>query len=122
MQYQYDSTSGEFSKPSLFVETEPKCFPDGSTVDTEGCLWNAQWGASKVVRYRPNGSVDLELPVPTSQPTCVAFGGAERNLLFVTSAWLEMSSAQRQKDEFAGSLFIYETPYRGIVDASFPGH
>ncbi len=71
------------SNRSSFAETAASCSPDGSTVDAEGFLWNAQWGG---VRYSPAGEVDLILSVPVSQPTCVAFGGSNLNMLFVTSA------------------------------------
>lgn len=75
--------------------------PDGSLVDADGCLWNAEWGAGRIVRYRPDGSVERALAVPVSQPTCPAFGGAALNELFVSSALVDLLGPER----YAGGVF-----------------
>ena len=33
--------------------------PDGMTVDSEGFVWSAFWGGWKVVRYNPDGGVEI---------------------------------------------------------------
>jgi len=118
-QYHFDTNTGTLSAPKCFSKTEPNCYPDGSIVDADGYLWNAQWGASQIVRYAPTGIQDLVLEVPTSQPTCVAFGGTELNLLFVTSAYQDMNAEQRSSEPNAGNLFVYETHYKGLVESPF---
>lgn len=60
--------------------------PDGSVVDAAGNLWNAQWGASRVAVYAPNGDFLRAIAVPASQSTCPAFGGPDLQTLLVTSA------------------------------------
>ena len=60
--------------------------PDGSCVDADGCLWNAEWGGSRVVRYTPEGKIDRVLAVPAKNPTCCAFGGTRLDTLYITSA------------------------------------
>lgn len=102
-----------------FIETHVDCYPDGSTVDSEGGLWNAQWGASQVVRYTPDGQHSLTLPIPTKQPTCVAFAGPDLDLLVVTSAHQSMTPEQRENDPNAGNVFIYQTPFTGIAESRF---
>jgi sugar lactone lactonase YvrE len=58
--------------------------PDGSALDHEGCLWNARWDGSCVVRISPRGEIVEQVPVAVRRPTSCAFGaGAD---LFVTSA------------------------------------
>ena len=52
--------------------------PDGLTVDDEGALWVALHGAGEVRRYAPDGSTLSVWPLPVTQPTSVAIGGAER--------------------------------------------
>lgn len=113
--HSYNIQSAEFGGPELLVKTEKECFPDGSIVDAEGFLWNAQWGASQVVRYSPAGEVDFVLEIPTSQPTCVAFGGKNLDLLFVTSAHQDM----HMKEPQAGDVFIYQTSYQGLKESPF---
>ena len=71
--YDFDVQSGDISKRVTFAETTAGISPDGSTVDAEGYLWNAQWGGSQVIRYAPDGKIDYCLKLPVSQPTCVAF-------------------------------------------------
>jgi len=50
-QYNYDIASGFFDNRTAFVTTNKACYPDGSTIDAQGYLWNAQWGSNRVVRY-----------------------------------------------------------------------
>lgn len=117
--YDFDARTGEIRNRVTFAVTDPGCWPDGSTVDSEGYLWNAQWGGNKVVRYSPAGDIDLVLPVPVSQPTCVAFGGPELNLLFVTSARQGLGPAELDRQQRAGNLFIYKTRVAGLNDSEF---
>ncbi|MFT5571460.1 MAG: L-arabinonolactonase [Cryomorphaceae bacterium] len=113
--HSYNIQTAQFGEPELLVKTQRECYPDGSIVDAQGYLWNAQWGASQVVRYSPSGEQDLVLKVPTSQPTCVAFGGEDLDLLIVTSAYQDMP---KREDE-AGDLFIYQTDFKGLIESPF---
>ena len=117
--YDFDTRTGAVSNRRLFAATDAGCFPDGSTVDAEGCVWNAQWGGSQVVRYTADGEVDLILPVPVSQPTCVALGGPDLDLLFVTSARDGLSAADLASQADAGSVLLYHTETRGLPDPEF---
>ena len=117
--YEFDTASGVISNQRLLVRTEKGCFPDGATVDAEGYIWSAQWAASRVVRYSPAGEVDFILPLPVSQPTCVAFGGPGLNRLFITSAHQGLDNRARAAQPEAGNLFIFETDIQGVADPGF---
>jgi len=117
--FEFDSRSGNPTNPTPFVRTTPPYEPDGSTVDVEGFLWNAQWGGGKVARYSPEGRPADELTLPVSQPTCVAFGGGDMNLLFVTTAKVGLTAEQLKQQPQAGNLFIYRTPYTGLPESRF---
>jgi sugar lactone lactonase YvrE len=93
--------------------------PDGSTIDAEGCLWNAQWGGGRVVRYAANGSVDCELELPVSQPTCICFGGEQLDRLFVTTATAGLAADKLAGQPDAGHVLIYHTPFRGLPESRF---
>jgi len=118
-QYAFDAGDGTISDKQILAKTGKDCFPDGSIVDADGMLWNAQWGGHKIVRYAPDGSVDLELAVPVSQPSCVAFGGTDLDLLIVTSAYLELTPEARRAEPNAGNLFIYKTNVQGLTEQPF---
>jgi sugar lactone lactonase YvrE len=117
--YDLDRISGVLSNRRRFAETPPGAFPDGANVDREGFVWNAHWGAGRVVRYAPDGGIDLMVEVPASQPSCIAFGGPEMNLLFVTSARDGLKDDILLNQPSAGNLFIYKTDITGLPDASF---
>ena len=71
----------------VFVDnTNLKGFPDGSTVDINGYLWNAEWNGGQVVYYDLNGGIINRIKTPMHRPTCCAFGGPNMNILFITSA------------------------------------
>lgn len=95
--------------------------PDGSTVDAEGGLWNAQWGGSRVVRYGPDGVETERVSVPTSQPSCVALGGPHLATLYVTSARVEMEPAVLAAEAGAGGIFIASSRRRGLPEPLFLG-
>jgi sugar lactone lactonase YvrE len=112
----------DLSKVRRFAHTagEPGS-PDGSAVDAMGYLWNAQWGGWKVVRYAPDGRVDMEIRMPVQQPSSCAFGGADMTTLFVTSAWDELTPEARASQPVAGGLFAMETGVKGLALPLFEG-
>lgn len=88
--------------------------PDGAVCDAEGHLWNAQWGAWRVARYRPDGTLDRVIELPVSQPTCAAFGGNELKTLYVTSASEGLSEEELAQQKLAGKVFVIETETPGL--------
>src|SRR4029079_11903212 len=75
-QWDYDAESASVANIREFVHFgEGNGLPDGSVVDSEGCLWNAVWGAGVVRRFDARGTLMAEIPVPSKNLTCLAFGG-----------------------------------------------
>ncbi|HWA91452.1 MAG TPA: SMP-30/gluconolactonase/LRE family protein [Rhizomicrobium sp.] len=117
--YALDPESGELSSRRIFAITPEDAFPDGAQVDCDGCVWSAHWGAGQVVRYTPDGRVDTVIDLPVTQPTCVAFGGDDMDLLFVTSARENLSGRVLERQPQAGNLFVYRVAARGMSDARY---
>jgi L-arabinonolactonase len=111
--FDLDPVGGALSNRRVFARTPPREFPDGSIVDSDGHLWNAQWGASRVMRYAPDGHVSGSIELPVTQPTCIAFGHAGLDHLFVTTARDELSADALSVQPSAGHLFIYRTNIKG---------
>jgi L-arabinonolactonase len=93
--------------------------PDGSTIDRDGGLWNAQWGGARVVRYDADGRETVRINVPTTQPSCVAFGGPQLGTLYITSARIGLDHTALQNDLRAGGVFIATPAARGIAEPVF---
>ena len=104
---------------TVFAQTPAHIFPDGATVDADGCLWVAHWGGARVVRYTPGGRIDRIVPVPATQPSCVCFGGARRDLLFVTSARVGLSPDVLAREPHAGNVFIYRVGVSGVDEPEY---
>lgn len=60
--------------------------PDGAVIDAEGHLLSAQWGAARVARYSPGGTLSETYLFPASETSCPAMGGPDLSTLFCTSA------------------------------------
>lgn len=60
--------------------------PDGAVIDAAGNFWNAQWGASRVSCYSPDGTLLEMVAFPGLQTSCPAFGGPDLKTLFCTTA------------------------------------
>ena len=68
----FNTKTGGLGDQEVFVSLkDTDCYPDGSAMDANGCLWNAQWGGSRVVQYAPDGSEKEIIGLPTAQPTVV---------------------------------------------------
>ncbi|WP_037261967.1 SMP-30/gluconolactonase/LRE family protein [Roseivivax halodurans] len=88
--------------PVTFVDLAPEGLkPDGAVVDTQGNLWNAQYGAGRVACYNPEGKFMTAAGLAAGQITCPAFGGTGFTTLFATSA----ADGAAPNDPFAGQTF-----------------
>jgi L-arabinonolactonase len=114
--YAFDAVRGPVGEAEVFATTTGDRFPDGSCIDAEDQLWNAQWGSGEVVRYRPDGSIERRVTLPVSQPSCVAFGGPDLNLLMITTARADLSPEQLADQPLAGALFVYQTEITGLPE------
>lgn len=115
----YGDRCGE---PRIFArEDNPRGEPDGSAIDAEGFLWNAQWGLGRVLRYAPDGGVDRVIDVPAAQPTRPAFGGARLDTLYITSARDGLSADALAAQPLAGALFAAESGVPGLPEPRFRG-
>ena len=84
--YDYDLARGVPSNRRLFASfAGDSGVADGSTVDEEGCVWNAQLISGDLVRYAPDGSVERRIGMPVRNITSVMFGGDTLDELYVTS-------------------------------------
>lgn len=119
--YDFDGETGMPSNPRPFVGTPAPAAPDGSTVDAEGYVWNAEYDGGRVVRYAPDGAVDRVLDMPVRRPTCCAFGGPDLSTLFVTTAAQRLTEAERAAQPLAGRLLAIEVGVRGLAEPSYAG-
>jgi sugar lactone lactonase YvrE len=106
-------------EPEVFIDlTLEDISPDGAVTDAEGCLWNAQWGASRVACYAPDGSLKKVISLPAAHVSCPAFGGADFSTLFVTSA-LENIPSPRPADglTYAVRLDVSGRPEPAVLTA-----
>ncbi|MFC5497322.1 SMP-30/gluconolactonase/LRE family protein [Caenimonas terrae] len=111
---------GSLGRPQEFVRLAgDEGFADGSCVDADGGLWNAQWDGGCVVRYDASGAVSARLTLPVSRPTCPAFGGAELDTLYVTSARGGLDKDALRREPEAGGLFALQPGWRGLPEARF---
>jgi sugar lactone lactonase YvrE len=125
--FDYDVDLGTLGRPRVlleFADDEPGT-PDGLTVDREGHLWIALWGAGLVRRYSPAGVLEDAVMVRASQTSSCTFAGPGLDILVVSTAAEGMSARQQAVQPDAGRLFIARVPdvvgrpsfpYRGPLD------
>jgi sugar lactone lactonase YvrE len=84
--FDFDVASGALSERRPLARVDEGLFPDGLTVDAEGGVWVAVWGGSAVYHYGPDGRLEGVVEVPVAQVTSCAFGGADLDVLYITTA------------------------------------
>lgn len=120
--YAFDlDAAGNAANRRIFREFgEAEGFPDGMTVDGDGCLWIAFWDGWCVRRFSPDGKVLEQIDLPVARPTSCAFGGPALDMLYVTSARIGLGQAKAEQP-YAGGLFRIEAGVTGIAELMFAG-
>lgn len=120
--YDYDPMLGRVSNRRLHCSfaNEPG-LPDGSCVDAQGGVWNAEWEGRRIVRVAPNGTIDRIIDVPVWKPTCCAFGGVNLETLFITTSRLLSDKESLANESDSGGLFAVKPGVRGVLDMPFYG-
>lgn len=117
--FDFDGDTGTFHDRRPVVEVpKGQGSPDGMTIDTEGGLWVAFYGASCVRRYRPDGELDLQIDLPVSNVTACTFGGANLDELYITTS---REGLDRDAEPQAGAIFRATPGARGLPAATFAG-
>jgi sugar lactone lactonase YvrE len=120
--FDYDIASGSLGTRRRLVSIAPEeGVPDGMTVDADGRLWVACFGAGAVRCYSPAGELLHVVAFPVSQVTSCAFGGRDLSDLYVTSAGYQFTREQRAKEPLAGATFVCRPGAVGRPVASFAG-
>ncbi|WP_423140779.1 SMP-30/gluconolactonase/LRE family protein [Parablastomonas sp. CN1-191] len=123
--YHADSTVGvlnayEYGAPPMprraITAVAAPAVPDGATVDAKGRIWVALWGGAAVGIHSAEGAMLETIDVPVSQPTCVALGGPDMDILAVTSAHDGLTRADREREPGAGNVFFYATTANGLPE------
>jgi sugar lactone lactonase YvrE len=106
--YDYDLASGLPSGRRRLVDCDAAWGrPDGLAVDAEGGVWVAFWDGSAVRRFDAGGALSAVIELPVPRPTRPAFGGAELDRIYVTTA--------------SGPIFVFDPGVRGLPATPFAG-
>lgn len=114
-QYDYDVATGAIANERPFLEAFDRGLPDGSTVDSDGYLWNCRFFGGCIVRVAPNGRIDGVVEMPVQNITTCTFGGPDLKTLYVTTAKIESPPG----DRLAGGLYAIQTDVAGQSENQF---
>ncbi|MBA3526485.1 MAG: SMP-30/gluconolactonase/LRE family protein [Pseudomonadota bacterium] len=114
-----DGDVGERREFARFDEGDG--YPDGMTVDSQGCLWVAFWDGWCLRRLSPGGQCLQKIDLPVQRPTSCAFGGPGLDRLYITSASIGLDEAALALQPCAGGLLLLEPGVTGIAAVPFAG-
>jgi len=121
--YAFDlDAEGQASNRRTFLQFGPgDGYPDGMTVDAEGCLWIAFWDGWCVRRFSPDAQWIETVRMPVQRPTSCAFGGLDLDRLYITSASIDLDDDALKMQPNAGGLFMLIPGVRGLADVPYDG-
>ena len=112
--YAFDVEAGQVLANKRALIRIENGYPDGTTVDAEGCLWIALFAGGRVERYSKRGELLQSVQFPCSNVTKIAFGGADLCTAYATTAWKGMSEQKRTEQPLAGGLFSFQVDTPGL--------
>jgi len=120
--YDCDPVSGDASNRRVFYSSAGTGGqPDGATVDAEGHVWSAQFGAGKIHRIAPDGSVVRSIDVPVKWVSCMTFAGPDIDTMYVTSIGCEIAGERDDSPEAGGLFVIRGLGVQGLPEPRFAG-
>lgn len=105
-------------RQTAFEVPERDGYPDGMSMDVDGNLWIAHWGAGYVACHRPDGEVIARVMVPASKASSCCFGGPDMRTLFITTA---AEGIPEEQEPLAGSVFCARLPVAGAIVGRYAG-
>lgn len=101
-------------EPALFLDLSSEGLsPDGAVFDAAGIFWLAQWGASRVAAYGPDGRFMHAISFAAPHTSCPAFGGADLTTLFCTTARQGLTEADLATRPNSGMTFYAPSGTQG---------
>ncbi|TFD76703.1 SMP-30/gluconolactonase/LRE family protein [Cryobacterium fucosi] len=116
--FDYDAESGLTGLRTFAEIPADAGYPDGLTVDSEGCVWVALYAGGAVRRYTPDGILDGVVEVGAHRVTACTFGGPRLDRLFITTSREDLVPGE---DPLAGSLFVADVGVTGRPVREFAG-
>ncbi|WP_374371198.1 SMP-30/gluconolactonase/LRE family protein [Dongia sp.] len=118
--YDLDPAHGTLTNRRLFTAfAEAEGMPDGMTVDADDHVWICHWSGWGISRFTPQGKLDFKLDLPVPLVTSCAFAGEKLDILYITTATVDLDAATRAKAPLAGGLFAVQTGHRGLPEPVF---
>lgn len=113
--FDFDVTTGEISHPRIAIRIDHgAALPDGMTMDLDGNLWIALWDGGAVICHDPvSGKLIDRIDLPVRLATSCAFGGSDFKTLYITTAYVSLTDAQRKEQPLAGRVFAADVGVRG---------
>jgi sugar lactone lactonase YvrE len=106
---------GSLAEARPFVSIDPKDgYPDGPTVDAEGCVWIGLYAGWQARRYSPAGELLSSVGFPVANITKLAFGGDDLRTVYATTARQFLKPEELAKQPQAGDLFSFRTEVPGV--------
>jgi xylono-1,5-lactonase len=108
-------SDGSLAQRRPFVRIDPADgYPDGPTVDGEGCVWIALYAGWEARRYSPAGELIDRVRFPVSNITKIAFGGDDLRTAYATTARQQLTAEQIAAQPQIGDLFEFRVDVPGL--------
>jgi len=113
--YAYDLNDGALTSKRVFTRfAAAEGNPDGSVIDSEGCIWTAMWGGWGLLRLSPRGERIGKIALPCANVTKAVFGGDDLKTLYITTARKGLSESALAEQPLAGGLFAVDVSVSGL--------
>jgi sugar lactone lactonase YvrE len=83
-------------------------------------LWVGLWNGNAIARFDPEtGKLISKIEVPAHNVTSCSFGGENLDVLYITTARVDMTDAELKEYPLAGSIFKVVPGVKGVKNPFF---